>query len=118
MEKQCTKCNKILPIEAFGINKANKDGYNHTCKSCKNAYAAIMRNKYREAINKRYVERYHSDPDFKKHRRETHKQAYRNMRKNNLQSIIYASVKARAKKSGIIFTITKDDIIIPKNVLF
>lgn len=34
--KQCKACPNILPITAFSINKARKDGYNSICKDCHN----------------------------------------------------------------------------------
>lgn len=34
--KTCTACKQELPLEAFGKNKANKDGLNYTCRPCTN----------------------------------------------------------------------------------
>lgn len=33
-EKQCSKCNEILPITEFSKNKSKRDGFNTYCKSC------------------------------------------------------------------------------------
>lgn len=34
--KSCNACKRTLPIHFFGIRKFSKDGYNPTCKDCRN----------------------------------------------------------------------------------
>lgn len=36
--KICSKCNKSLPLDLFGKCKANKDGYQYTCRLCIKGY--------------------------------------------------------------------------------
>lgn len=38
MEKRCSTCEEIKPIEAFSKNAAKKDGHTTTCESCTIAY--------------------------------------------------------------------------------
>ena len=66
IKKICRICNEEKDITEFGINRAYKDGYETRCKICRNKEAAIQREKHRESNNKKYVEKYHSDPEFKK----------------------------------------------------
>jgi Skp family chaperone for outer membrane proteins len=43
--KVCTSCHKILPLDAFHINKAGKYGRESKCKECKLSLQAIHRSK-------------------------------------------------------------------------
>lgn len=40
MEKTCSKCRALLPLDAFSVNKNGKHGRNTFCKSCHKAYAS------------------------------------------------------------------------------
>lgn len=33
-KKRCIRCERLLPLEAFGQSKKNKDGHSNTCKMC------------------------------------------------------------------------------------
>lgn len=81
--KICRICHIDKDISLFGINRAYKDGYDSMCKKCRNEKAVIQRDKHRENTNKKYVERYHSDEEFKKHRLEMGKKSSRKSRLNN-----------------------------------
>lgn len=35
-KKKCSQCLLKLPIHSFGVNSSSSDGYNYTCKSCRN----------------------------------------------------------------------------------
>lgn len=52
--KQCTCCNKILPLNEFYKNKNSKDGYRNKCKVCEKQYIKEQYNKKhnRELIRK------------------------------------------------------------------
>lgn len=39
--KRCMECCALLPVEAFGLHKAGKDGYQPTCKECRSEYNAF-----------------------------------------------------------------------------
>ena len=32
--KRCLRCEKLLPLEAFGPSKRNRDGHRNTCRMC------------------------------------------------------------------------------------
>lgn len=36
--KTCSKCKEVLPVNSFGKCKANKDGYQYTCRKCTKGY--------------------------------------------------------------------------------
>ena len=113
-KKICRICNEEKNISEFGINRAYKDGYETQCKTCRNKKAALQREKHREKNNKKYVERYHSDPDFREHRKETSKKSNIKTRKENPVKWILYSAKARAKEKGWDFNLEESDIIIPE----
>ena len=50
MKKTCGGCKKILPIDQFNKNRANKDGLQYLCRKCTNAYYKKRRT---ESRNKR-----------------------------------------------------------------
>lgn len=41
--KSCFKCNQVLPIQAFGLDKAKSDGHRGVCKACFNAKSRQLR---------------------------------------------------------------------------
>lgn len=112
--KICRVCKKDIDISLFGINKAYKDGYDTQCKNCRNIKAAIQRDKHRESINKRYVERYHNDEEFKNHRIEIGKKSSKKSRSEHPEKWMIISAKNRAKEKGWDFNLEESDIIIPK----
>ena len=113
IKKICRICNEEKDITEFGINRAYKDGYETRCKICRNKEAAIKREKHRESNNKKYIEKYHSDPEFKKHRNETSKKSNLKMKKEHPERIMLYSSRRRAKEKGWEFNIDESDIIIP-----
>ena len=113
IEKICRVCKKEKNISEFGINKAYKDGYDTQCKECRNIKAAIQREKHREKNNLKYVERYHTDSEFKEHRKETSKKSNAKSRKENPIKWMLYSAKTRAKEKGWEFNIDENDIYIP-----
>lgn len=38
-EKQCSQCGEVKPLDAFAINKQQRDGLHPHCKACKRAKA-------------------------------------------------------------------------------
>lgn len=54
MDKTCSICGVVKPIEDFGIAKRLKEGRHAWCRAC----GVIRRNKWREAINARKREHY------------------------------------------------------------
>jgi len=46
MEKKCTKCQEVKPLDQFYKDKYNKkDGHMYTCKTCDNKYQKAWREK-------------------------------------------------------------------------
>lgn len=113
-EKVCRVCNEEKSISEFGVNRTYKDGYDTQCKACRNKKAAIQRDKHREKNNKKYVEKYHSDSEFKKHRNAMSIKSYRKTREEHPEKIIIYSAKQRAKEKGWDFDLDESDIIFPK----
>ena len=109
---RCCKIEKI--ISDYNINKAYKDGYDSMCRKCANEKAAIQREKHRETTNQKYVKRYHSDPEFKKHRNEMSKKSSIKMRAECPERTMLYSCRSRAKEKGWEFNIEESDILIPK----
>ena len=77
MEKECTKCGEVKPLDEFGFHKDCKDNLKPTCKQCDSKIA-------RE-----------------------HKLKYPN-------KYLLTKAKGRAKKFGIPFDLTKEDIVVPE----
>ena len=113
-KKVCRICNVEKEISEFGINNSYKDGYDTRCKQCRNEYSAIQRDKHREKNNKKYVERYHSDEEFRKHRNETSRKSNQKIKLEHPERIMLQSCRARAKEKGWEFNLEESDIIIPK----
>ena len=60
MEKSCTKCGEVKPLEKFKLDSRNKSGVAATCKDCTNAY----HRKYQEKNRDKHLARgkkYHAD---------------------------------------------------------
>ena len=113
-KKICRVCNIEKDILDFGVNRTYKDGRDTQCKICRNKKAAIQREKHREKTNKKYVEKYHSDEDFRKHRNEISRKSNAKIRKLYPERMMLYSCKNRAKKKGWEFNIDESDIHIPK----
>lgn len=43
MEKKCNRCKESLSVGKFNKSSSTKDGYQHTCKKCQNAYSRDRR---------------------------------------------------------------------------
>lgn len=113
-EKQlCRTCKIEKNILEFGKNKAYSLGYETQCKECRNKKAAISREKNREKTNKKYVERYHSDPEFKKRRNEISLKSYYKTKEEHPERILIYSTRQRAKEKGWEFNLEESDIVFP-----
>ena len=76
-----------------------------SCKECKNTISAKKREENREKYNKycREKKKEHYSPEKR-----------REMHKKNITSEMFYAAKSRAKNKNLTFTITKEDVIIPK----
>ena len=65
--KICTSCHKILPLEAFHINKRGKHGRESKCKKCKLSLQAIHRSKpeVRARIKTKDAERWRNNTAYR-----------------------------------------------------
>lgn len=113
-EKICNTCKKLLPIENYSVNNNLKFGRSNRCKDCDRLVWTVYKSENKERINKGYTDRYHSDPEFKKHRREIGKKVYRKRKTEFPEKVILQSAKVRAKEKEFEFNIDLSDIIIPE----
>lgn len=139
--KACNKCNTVKSLGEFGVNKANKDGINYSCKACEserarknylsapdklrarsNKYRAANREKVRE--NERNRRAANLDKYREKSRNssalarasdpEKHRLIDKKRRFAHPERQMWMRSKSRAKMSGREFTIKVSDIVIPK----
>lgn len=100
--KRCSKCGKLKDESEFYHHKSSKDSLTHQCKQCMSEYRASKREHY-----KRYMAyRREVDNEVIKANRRRH---YR----NHPESRMLMAAKQRAKKLGLDFNLTINDIIIP-----
>lgn len=101
--KCCNVCKELKSFNEYYKSKENKYGLSYRCKKCQLEYnqsrlhitrvtQAKRRDKKRKEVNAYNLEWYHNNPE-----------------KSMLKQ-----VKARAKKKGIEFNLTLEDIIIPE----
>jgi hypothetical protein len=88
MNKICSKCNRELPVEAFGTFKGVPHGFN-ICKECKNAAHAEWR---KTEAGKACDKRGNNSPE--------HKAAVRAYQDSDRGKEIAKKVKAKMKKNG------------------
>lgn len=112
--KVCNTCGRLLPIAMYSVNKALKYGHSNRCKDCDKEIWSVYKEENKDRINKQYVERYHSDPEFRKHRLETGKKVREKRKKEHPEKLILQSSKQRAKEKGLEHNIELSDIIIPE----
>lgn len=53
MEKRCTKCGEVKPLDAFYIDKRRPAGRGEACRACRNVYFEEYRRAHRELCNAR-----------------------------------------------------------------
>lgn len=59
-EKKCTRCNKVLQIDEFKIDKRSKDRYSNWCNTCRREYAKEYYKKNKDTVllkQKEYYEK-------------------------------------------------------------
>ena len=54
--KECTKCQKALPVAEFNRDKARWDGLDPHCRGCRNSYKAANRETLAEYSREYYAE--------------------------------------------------------------
>jgi len=114
MEKQCSKCREILPIDNFHKNKSTSDGYAAVCKPCFKIFSSSYKQNNKQAVSE-YNKQYratHLDTLREKGRAAT-KSGWHNPKLHPQMLLIL--VRSRAKKYDIPFNLTVDDIVIPSH---
>ncbi len=86
--KKCSKCALVLPFEKFA--KCTKTVYQYVCKACAKEYRDLVQNK----DHRRYLEK--------------------RWRKENPAKAMITAAKGRARKAGVPFSISAEDIMIPE----
>ncbi len=98
MEKQCTKCKLIKPIQEFCKNSRQKDGHFYICKEC-------------EKVRKK-KEYYGGYSEVMKSRQGPERQAYnRDWYDDNIIRERVRHAKTRAKRKGYEFNITEEYVL-------
>ena len=96
----CNLCLVDKPFNCFSPYPRNKSGYRYRCKECTNSSYETMYSDKRKA-------RYQAD-------RENICEMEREKYKKSPALNLWKSAKARAKKAGIPFDISVEDIVIPE----
>lgn len=94
--KTCSKCGILKTLDCFYKRKAGKDGLQAKCKDCQRVTDRTARARW-----------------AKKNRSKLNK-AHKKWADQNPEYILWFHGKQRAKKKGVPFTITINDIVIPK----
>jgi hypothetical protein len=55
IDKKCSRCNLIKPINCFGKSNKEKSGYRSECKECRQKFKLTHRKKYPEKIYSRNI---------------------------------------------------------------
>ncbi len=119
--KICTKCSHEKSTDDFKKSSRSPDGHYPQCKTCEARYRES-----RAEVHRTYMKTYYlgnkakyakkNTGYYEKHKaklNEYSKEYYEKRRKNDLNSDIFYRVRSRAKKAGIPFNLTPDDIVIP-----
>ena len=100
--KTCTKCNETKELKLFNAQKNGKYGVTSVCKVCRSEYDKNPKHKQRRLEYSRKRGYTDADRDYYAKRRVEEPEWY-----------LHQSAKNGAKKRGIHFSITIDDILIP-----
>jgi len=92
--KICRGCNAEKSLSEFHINNKSKDGHQWKCKKCCNE-TSLKWSKTESGRSK-------------------HKETEQRRRQNHPESIILSAAKINAKRKNIDFSLSLEDIIIPK----
>lgn len=113
--RSCTHKDHIgpnpLPLESFGKDRSRKDGLHSQCKACRlrTKQTWYAKNKQRVADHSRA--KYLADHEHSKEVGRIRSQAYKKSR--GISWSLLSSVKTRAKKKGLEFDLSENDLVIP-----
>lgn len=106
MEKICSKCKKSKELSQFSKDKKGRLGVCVWCKVCASDYKKTIQKKAWE--KERF--KLHTDKTYHDYIRGRD----RAWRRDNPKLHLFRSAKTRAKRKGIEFTITHEDVVIPE----
>lgn len=96
----CSSCGRDLPLASFGVDKRAKSGRKRVCKDCHNDQ------------NRR---RYHRDVDrAREYHRKKRRGYYSESRDFDPVRWMLDLCRNRARREGIPYSLTRDDLIIPE----
>jgi hypothetical protein len=104
--KTCSKCQENKELDQFYSSIRMKDGLDSYCKKCRYAHTksrgVIERSRRRDRIN--------SDPEYRKKYLQQKRESFI----RNIEQVILARTRYRAKLKNIEFDLEKSDIVIPE----
>lgn len=130
--KTCSKCKETKPLESFGKDKHNKDGLRYICKECMSKRA---KSKWANLTDEQKKSNYDRVNKWRNSQDEDKKEALRSVfrvknmteeqqerrriqaaesRSRRPEQVLINAARTRAKRNGIDFNITKEDISIPE----
>ncbi len=80
--KQCSRCDRDLPVDAFYVRKTRTSGYSCHCKKCTCEYARDYGSKNKKRRNKSAKRRYHANSSKQKARAKTWRENNAERRRN------------------------------------
>ena len=104
--KKCSMCSKVLSCAKFGKDKSKPDYLRPNCKDCHNSKRRDYWDRNKDRLNRERREKIAEDKDAYNKKR-------RDWNLNNQEKYLLSKAKYRAKKKGVDFNITVDDVIIP-----
>lgn len=122
--KTCARCKKPLPFAEFQKRKDRRDGLRSECKACRSVETRVQYIRWRDrvlACNKKYA----ATPEGRRqataskakyrtsHREEINAAAKRRRRTDRVPWMLY-STRSRAKRKGMAFNLTSDDLVLPE----
>jgi hypothetical protein len=113
MEKRCSKCKQVLPLENFHKNKSIADGHASVCKQCFKLIGDVRRKDTKDevaAYNKQY--RQQNLVFLRKKQRDALVSNWQDPEQHP-QMLLY-QIKSRAKRDNIPFDLTVQDLVIPQ----
>lgn len=109
VEKRCSKCETVKPLESFSPHKLGAGGVRSICRTCSTAYAMAY-NKAHPERAAGATKRHRASPRGKAKRVEWNRESV----KRNPAAYMLSRARKRAMQSGVPFTITVSDIVIPE----
>ena len=120
--KVCSTCKEEKELIEFSVKRAAKDGHNSKCRQCDMLAKRVYRKEHKEAYDisrKKYVannldkKRESCRKSHIKHK-EKYQEQTRKRRVEEPEHELLKGARQRAKKKGLPFNITLDDVRVPK----